>query len=159
MKTIGHVCKWMLGLGLLVAAVSLTAQELPAAFPTGAHYSEVEALYEQHQVSLIEVCDFNLDSAGMQWLAFLEDIEARASELGVDLNGVRLILTVFFQADGSVRHIGFSRQVQSRNIREEVLQAFFRQFAKGYRLPISATGRFFHEGPAVFPLRPMRAGD
>ena len=142
-----------------IITVALSAQELPIAFPTGAHLGEVESLYEQHPESLIESCAFNLDSAGRYWIAFLGDIEVRANELGVDLNGVRLVLTVFFEADGRIRHLGFSRQVSSRNIREEVLTAFFRQFARGYRMPLEAGNRFFHEGPAAFPLKPIRAGD
>lgn len=148
---------WLVAI-IFWSSSSAAAQNLPLAFPTGDHLEQVEGLYNSHPVSLIEACGWSIDSAGLQWLSFLEAIEQKASTLGVDLRGVRLVLTVFFQGDGQIKHLGFARQVTSRNIREEILEAFFRQFANEYRLEVGADSGFFHEGPAIFPLRPERIG-
>lgn len=163
MKNPTHNFKILFVLLLLpVLFNGLYAQEdLPLVFPVGDHLQEVETLYQDHAYSLMEVCDYRIDSAGMQWMHMLQAMEDYSELIDFDLKGVRLILTVFYEADGGIMHLGFSRQATSRNVREELLRAFLLQFAKNYTLPLpeEAEKPFFHEGRANFPLRPIRKGE
>jgi hypothetical protein len=58
---------------------------------------------------------------------------------------------IFWNADGSFRHLAFYPKVNSRNIPNEELLAFFKGFSKEYRIPIKAAEGYSHYGSASFP--------
>ncbi len=92
-----------------------------------------------------------MDIAYEKWTDMLVAMEDYAESIGFDINGLKTYLYIFWNADGSFRHLAFYPKANSRNIPNEELLAFFKAFVKEYQLPIKAIEGFSHYGSASFP--------
>ena len=81
----------------------------------------------------------------------LSEMEAYAGNIDFDLNGVKIWLKVFWNANGTIDHLSFYRKPNSRNVDVDELKAFLSSFINHYQMPINTTVKFTHNGSAQFP--------
>jgi len=125
---------------------------LPKVFILGQHEKAYEKLFDQHSTVLLEVCNDSMDIAFDKWLSMLEEMEAYANSIDYDLKGIKVWLNVFWNKDGSIKHIAYHLKVNSKNIVHlEELSAFFSSFMNHYRFPLVSDRSFSHYGSASFP--------
>ncbi len=125
--------------------------QLPKVFILGEHEMEYEALFEDHSAVLLEVCNDDMDQAFDKWLSMLEEMEAYANNIEYDIKGIKVWLNVFWEKDGTIRHIAYHLKVNSRNVERDELTAFFSSFMNHYKFPKVATTGYSHYGSASFP--------
>ena len=125
---------------------------LPKVFILGEHEKAYEKLFVSYSTMLLEVCNDDMDTAFDNWLSMLEDMEEYANEIGYDIKGIKVWLNIFWENDGSIKHIAYHLKVNSRNIQNEELTAFFSSFMNNYQFPLSFNRNFSHYGSASFPV-------
>lgn len=124
---------------------------LPKVFILGEHEVEYEALFDNYSTVLLEVCNDDMDQAFDKWLSMLEEMEAYASNIEYDIKGIKVWLNVFWEKDGTIRHIAYHLKVNSRNVERDELTAFFSSFMNHYKFPKVADTGYSHYGSASFP--------
>jgi hypothetical protein len=124
---------------------------LPKVFILGQHEKAYEKLYEQSSTVLLEVCHDDMNEAFDKWLGMLEEMEAYSNEIGFDIKGVKVWLNIFWDKDGSIEHIAYHLKVNSRNIDQMELSAFFSSFMNHYTFPVVSDRKYSHYGSASFP--------
>ncbi len=75
-------------------------KNLPEVFQIGEHEEAFEALSFTYNTSLLAACDENMDMAYKKWLDMLQSLESFGHSNGVDLNGVKMWLNVFWDKNG-----------------------------------------------------------
>ncbi len=138
--------------GMNKQLVNLDSTALPKVFILGEHEKAYEKLFDAHSTVLLEACNDDMDVAFDKWLSMLEEMEAYAISIDYDIKGIKVWLNVFWNKDGSIKHIAYHLKVNSRNIRNpEELTAFFSSFMNHYKFPIVTDRNFSHYGSASFP--------
>lgn len=140
-------------------AVSADSTQLPKVFIIGEHEEEFNNLTLQFQTLLLEACDDNMDVAYDKWLSMLEEMEAYANLNNFDLKGIKMWINVFWEKDGSIKHLAYYLKPQSKNVDTRFLTAFLTEFIKVYRFPLVHTDGYSHYGIANFPVFPRRLGN
>lgn len=133
--------------------------QLPKAFLLGEHEQTFEKLVMNHQEALLSVCDNDMDLAFNKWMGMIFSMEAYADEISYDLKGVKLWLNIFWEEDGSLKHIAYYLKPNSRNIDTQELTAFFSSFMNHYKFPLVASKKFSHYGSAAFPTPRVKKND
>jgi hypothetical protein len=124
---------------------------LPKVFILGEHEAEYEALFENYSTALLEICNDDMDEAFDKWLSMLEEMESYANSIDYDIKGIKVWLNVFWEKDGTIRHIAYHLKANSRNIVRDELTAFFTSFMNHYKFPKVAKTGYSHYGSASFP--------
>jgi len=125
---------------------------LPKVFILGQYEKAYEKLFDDHSTVLLEICDDDMDLAFDKWLSMLEEMEAYATSIDYNIKGIKIWLNVFWNKDGSIKHLAYHLKVNSRNIEhQEELTAFFSSFMNHYKFPLVADRSFSHYGSASFP--------
>ena len=96
--------------------VKIDSTSLPKVFILGEYEKSYEKLFDAHSTVLLEVCNDNMDTAFDKWLSMLKDMEDYANSIDYDLKGIKVWLNIFWNEDGSIRHIAYHLKVNSRNI-------------------------------------------
>lgn len=131
---------------------TIDSTALPKVFILGEYETAYERLFDKHSTVLLEVCDDDMDQAFDKWLSMLEEMEAYATSIDYDIKGIKVWLNVFWNKDGSIKHIAYHLKVNSRNIEHpEELSAFFSSFMNHYQFPLVADRNYSHYGSASFP--------
>jgi len=125
--------------------------ELPMAFIIGEHEDRYEKMVESCNTHLLNVCEGSMEDAYYFWLKMLDDIETYAAEKDFEINGIKIWMTVYWNYDGSIKHIVYYPKPNSRNMDFEELTEFFDGFSKVYKFPKQSTSCFSHYGSASFP--------
>lgn len=126
-------------------------QDLPVVSLIGEYGTAFENLTLTHPDMLLNVCGDDLDYAYDKWMDLLGAMEDFSEEIDYDIRGLKTYMYVFWNADGTIAHLGFFPKPNSRNIEIAELKAFFKQFVRQYRMPISAATGFSHYASAAFP--------
>ncbi len=124
---------------------------LPEVFMIGDHELEYESLVVECSDILLNVCDDSMEEAYEHWLLMLHDIEKYALEQDVEIRGVKLWLNVFWNTDGTIKHLVFYPKPNCRNMDFEKLSDFFSDFAIDYNFTKENANCFAHYGSASFP--------
>jgi hypothetical protein len=124
---------------------------LPRSFMIGEYEQPYENLINQYDKLLLTVCDNNMPRAFDLWNQVMADIEAYSIQNQFDLNGLKLWMNVFFNADGTIQHIVYFPKPNSRNMQFDKLTAFFAAFTKSYQLKPVLSSKCSHYGSASFP--------
>ena len=132
--------------------------QLPPVFIIGEHEAAFNALTLEYQTLLLTACDDNMDLAYDKWLGMLEEMEAYANLVNVDLKGVKMWINVFWDKKGAIQHIAYHLKPQSKNVDTRYLTAFLTQFSQEYRFPLEFRELYSHYGSASFPVFPRRLG-
>ena len=124
---------------------------LPDVFLIGEYETAYEKLVQGSGDMLLTVCNDSMDEAFSQWNTMLHHMESYAEEQNFDIKGVKIWINVFWNSDGSIRHIVYYPKPNSKNINYQDLTTFFKQFKEAYKLSLNHVGRFSHYGIASFP--------
>ncbi len=144
----------------LVVSFGLLAQPAVSdkVFVLGADELRYEQLTSTHTQSLLEATGNNITRAFEGWLDMQQAMDVYAEQQRYDLNGVKLLLHVFWAADGGIDQIGFLVHTDSRLVNQQEIRALLAGFAKQYRLPVQSTQGFSHYTAASFPTYSQRKG-
>ena len=126
--------------------------ELPKVFVIADDQSTFEQLSGQYPTALLEVCAYDMDAAYTKWTNMMHAFELHADKNNVNIKGVKMWVKVYWAADGSVDHLGYSLKPNSRNVKPEEINALFRTFIEKYKLPQTNDNKFSHYGSVSFPL-------
>lgn len=151
------VLLFTLGAACCLYAMPVLAQDAPTVFLMGEQEAAYEKLNQTYKQSLLEACDNDMKLAFNKWLNMMQEMEAYADEINYDLNGVKLLMHVFWNADGQIDHIGYFLRPNSRNVDTAELSAFFTSFSRQYTFPVSSDRKFMHYTKASFPTFSERA--
>jgi len=149
---------------LLVTSTFLSAQTpvanlpLPRVFQLGGNEQAYETLSKEYGQSLLEVCNNDMNVAFEKWLEMMKAVEDYAKKINFDVKGVKVRLHVFWNADGSIDHIGYVFRTNSRNIRPDEFSAFLSSFTRQYTFPLKSQQKFSHYTIATFPLHTQKTG-
>jgi hypothetical protein len=127
------------------------ASPLPQVFLIGEYEERYLELSQMHPALFMSVYHNDIDHAYKAWMNCLMDMEDYATEINFDLKGVKLWLNLFFNADGTISNLAFYPKPNSRNVPEEDLIAFFKNFVRQYKLNMVAEKGFQHSTSASFP--------
>lgn len=132
--------------------------DLPKIFMIGEYESDYEALNMQHNVMLLTACDDNMEVAFDKWWSMLQEMEAYSNVIGYDLSGIKAWFNVFWEPDGSIRHIAYHLKPNSKFVKPEEMNAFLNSFSKNYTFPLVTKKKYSHYGSASFPTMPRLLG-
>lgn len=119
---------------------------------------EYEEKYEKLSVTcerkLLSICGESMEMAYAKWMRVLSDIEKYSEEVEFDIKGLKIWINVFWNPDGTIRHIVYYPKPNSKNFPDnfEKLTAFFIEFVDQYKSPITDDACFSHNGTANFPI-------
>lgn len=138
---------------LFSAALAFGSQldTLPQVFMIGDYELEYESLVVECSDILLNVCDDSMEEAYEHWLLMLHDIEKFATEQEIEIRGIKLWLNVFWNIDGTIKHIVFYPKPNCRNMDFHELLAFFQEFIIDYNFTKENANCFAHYGSASFP--------
>lgn len=144
--------------GRFTAGVSAQAEELPVVFLLGEHEDRYLELSQSYPAVFVALFHNDLDAAFDVWRNFLMDVEDYSARINFDLRGVKLWLTLYVRPDGQIAHIAFYPKPNGKLLPNDQLAAFFRQFARERRLPVTWDKGFQHSASASFPTHFARSG-
>ena len=125
---------------------------LPNVFMIGENEREYESLVTGCNTLLLSVCQDDMDLAYRKWLGLLSDMEKFADTQAIDIKGVKIWINVFWDKDGSIKHLVYYPKPNSKNMDFDQLSIFFETFAEEYKMDASNGGKCFsHYGSATFP--------
>ncbi len=127
------------------------ASALPTVFLIGEYEDHYLELSQAHPAQFMSVYQNDIDRAYKGWANCMMDMEDYADRTNFDLKGVKLWINLFFNADGTISNLAFYPKPNSRNVPEEELATFFKNFISQYRLPVTAEKGFQHSTSASFP--------
>lgn len=125
--------------------------ELPTVFEIGEYEYLYADLNEEHPGYLLGICENNMNSAFEKWSHLIYDMETYSKSIDYDMNGVKLWLNVWFKADGTIQNLAYYLKPNSKNMKPAEIKAFLSSFSRQYKMPISSTSNFNHNGSATFP--------
>lgn len=128
----------------------------PKVFILGEHESAYEKLNIDYPVMLLTACNGDMDLAYQKWLSMLTEMEAYATLINYDIKGVKVWLNVFWNQDGTVKHIAYHLKQNSRNIDTAEFTAFLISFMGKYKFPLINNEKYSHYGSASFPTQPRK---
>lgn len=135
----------------LLAVDAMGIDTLPPVFMIGEKEAEYEKLVEECSEPLFAISDNSMDKAYASWLGMLYDIELYAASDSFDINGVKVWINVFWNGDGSIKHISYFPKPNSKNIDYDKMTLFLNRFSEQYKFKESFERCFSHYGSATFP--------
>ncbi len=128
----------------------------PKVFILGEHEKAYEQLNLNYSVMLLTACNGDMDFAYKKWLSMLNEMEAYGTLINYDIKGVKVWLNVFWNVDGTVKHIAYHLKQNSRNIDTAEFTAFLSSFINHYKFPLVTDKKYSHYGSASFPTHPRK---
>lgn len=125
---------------------------LPTVFVLGEYETTYDELVEAMPQSLLEACACGKEEAFAKWVGMLNELDVYARKQSVDIRGVKLWMHVFFNGDGSIKHIAYHLRPNSRQIEADVLAPVLEGFARQYRFPVTGDTGFAHYSTGSFPV-------
>ena len=135
----------------IVALPFLASAQLEKVFLLGEEEERYEQLVGSYSQSLLEATSGNITQAFEGWLDMQKAIDRYATSQNYDLNGVKVWLHVFWNANGSIDHLGFLLRPDSRFVKNDELRALLAGFIGQYQLPFQSGRTFNHYTGATFP--------
>ena len=151
--------RFLIGLILLGYSSGILANELyltqldslPKVFMIGENEDEYEELVATCNDPLLSVCNDSMDEAYKKWLGLLSDMEKFAESRDFDIRGIKIWLNVFWNTDGSIKHLVYYPKPNSRNMDFDLLSEFMLVFQSQYNMQFTNQKCFSHYGSAAFP--------
>jgi hypothetical protein len=112
---------------------------------------EYEKLVEDCSVPLFSVSDDSMDKAYKSWLGMLHEIELFAEADTFDIKGVKIWINVFWNGDGTIKHITYFPKPNSKNIDYDKMGILLEKFIAEYKFKEDHESCFSHYGSATFP--------
>ena len=125
---------------------------LPKVFVIGDFQDEYESLFNVYPDILITACLSDIDTAQSAWFSYMKAMEDYSKEIEFDLGGTAFWVNVFWNPQGEVEHIAYHLQAHSRFIKDDLMLAFLRSFARVSDIGVTSDKPFNHFGSSSFPL-------
>ena len=125
---------------------------LPKSFLIGEYEPIYENLLTNYDVLLITLCNNDHEKAYRLYTNLLLDMQDYARQVNFDLNGIKLWLNIFFNANGTLQHIVYFPKPNSKNLSYDELTAFFINFCKIYHLKEPLSSKCLLNTTASFPV-------
>jgi len=100
---------------------------------------------------LLTVRDNSMSQAYDTWIRMMADLEQYTELHDYDIKGIKLWMNVFWNQDGSIRHLAFYPKPTSRHTDFEKLAQVINDFSKEYRLELTHSSCYSHYGSVSFP--------
>lgn len=139
-----------------VAAQSPSFDELPSVFLIGENEQGYRFMADESETMLLTVCNDSMEYAFSNWIQVLSDMEGMAENIKFDLKGIKIWINLFWNPDGTIRHIVYYPKPNSINMEYAELSAFFSYFIRNYKGQLNYTSPFSHYGSASFPTLTRR---
>lgn len=123
----------------------------PKVFILGEHENAYEELNLEYSVMLLTACKGDMDVAYQKWISMLVEMETYATQINYDIKGIKVWLNVFWDEDGTIKHIAYHLKQNSRNIDTAEFTAFLSSFINHYKFPLVCGDKYTHYGSASFP--------
>ncbi len=128
-----------------------TVDTLPQVFMIGQNEIKYEDLVAQCSSPLLTVCQDSMDLAYRRWMGLLSDMEQYAEKSEFDIKGIKIWLNVFWNSDGSIKHLVYFPKPNSRNMDFDDLTKFMFKFVDSYVMDSNHDTCYSHYGSATFP--------
>lgn len=128
-----------------------TLDSLPEVFMIGQNELDYENLVSACNQPLLNVYEDSMDMAYRYWMTMLSDMEKYADKSEFDIKGIKIWLNVFWNPDGTIKHIVYFPKPNSRNMDFDLLTKFFVRFADQWTAETGGTKCYSHYGSATFP--------
>ncbi|MBK9735259.1 MAG: hypothetical protein IPO92_09940 [Saprospiraceae bacterium] len=129
-----------------------TDAQVASVFYIGEAEKNYEKLVQNYNTLLFTVCNDDMDKAFDNWTSLLKDLEEFANKSNVDLKGVKLWLNVFWDKNGTIKHIVFYPKPNSKNLNYDLVKNVLVNFIHDYQSPLKYSTGFSHYGSAAFPI-------
>jgi len=100
---------------------------------------------------LLTVCQDSMDLAYRRWMGLLSDMEQYAEKSDFDIKGIKIWLNVFWNPDGTIKHLVYFPKPNSRNMNFDNLTKFMFKFMDNYAMESLDSKCYSHYGSASFP--------
>ncbi len=141
-----------IGISLQLNAQTAPENEsLEKVFIIGQYQEFYEDLSIDYPKSILEVTNYDMDKAYELWMDLVIQLENYAEKVNVNLNGVQLYLTVYWNSNGAIDYLGFYPKSTSRLIDGSELYALLKTFINEYKGTTTAQFNFSHNASAIFP--------
>ena len=127
-----------------------SADTLPRIFILGEHTDQFESLFLNYD-HLLSAVDNDTKRAYNLWSDVLNEMDLYSEEIGVDLKGIQLMMYVFWDKSGNIKHLAYYLKPTSKNVEYPVLTAFFKNFVKNHQLSFTANKPYYLFSQASFP--------
>ncbi len=134
-----------------ISGSSMTLDTLPSVFMIGENEIEYEELVGNCNKLLLTVCNDSMDLAYRKWMGLLSDMEKYAEANDFDIKGIKIWLNVFWNTDGTIKHLVYYPKPNSRNMDFSKLSVFMDSFTEKYKMDFTYQKCFSHYGSAAFP--------
>lgn len=124
---------------------------LPQVFMIGENEIEYENLVSVCNKPLLNVYQDSMDMAYRYWMSMLSDMEKYAERAEFDIKGIKIWLNVFWNPDGTIKHLVYFPKPNSRNMDFDLLTKFFARFADHWIASSDEAKCYSHYGSATFP--------
>jgi len=131
--------------------VDTTIDSLPSVFMIGENEIQYEELVTDCNNLLLTVCNDSMDVAYRKWMGLLSEMEKFAESKDFDIRGIKIWLNVFWNKDGTIKHLVYYPKPNSRNMDFGELSLFMDVFTAEYKMDFSYQKCFSHYGSAAFP--------
>ncbi len=129
----------------------MAIDSLPTVFQIGQNEEAYESLVSACSNPLLTVCNDSMDLAYRTWMLMLSDMEQYAERSEFDIKGIKIWLNVFWNPDGTIKHLVYFPKPNSRNMDFDLLTIFLGKFVTVYKMDTLDTSCFSHIGSAAFP--------
>ena len=124
---------------------------LPRVFTIGEYSRQYEDLVSECELPLMQISAMSMDKASEHWLNVLSELEIHADSLQFDIRGVRIWINLFWNADGSIRHMVYFPKRNSKNVDFKRLAMVLKSFCESSKTKLKAPACYSHSGSASFP--------
>ena len=135
-----------------VVAQQPTSDALPSVFLIGEFEEEYERLSINCERKLLNNSGESMELAYAKWMRLLSDIEGYSDQMNFDLKGIKIWINVFWNSDGTIKHLVYYPKPNSKNMDFDELTVFLDTFLAQYQSPFSDEVCFSHNGSANFPI-------
>ena len=129
----------------------MVVDTLPHVFKIGENEIQYEDLVSECSNPLLSVCQDSMDLAYRSWMGMLSEMEQYAEKSDFDIKGIKIWLNVFWDAEGTIKHLVYFPKPNSRNMDFDLLTKFLDKFVDTYQMESSESKCYSHYGSATFP--------
>jgi len=135
----------------VTTAQSGSLDTLPRVFTVGEFSRQYEDLVSECELPLLQISAMSMDKASKHWLKVMRELELHADSLEFDIRGVRLWINIFWNADGSIKHMVYFPKRNSKNVDFKRLALVLDSFCESAQIKLRAPSCYSHSGSASFP--------
>ncbi len=142
---------FIVSIGQAADSTATVVDSLPPVFRIGQNEYAYESLVSSCNNPLLTVCKDSMDIAYRIWMGMLSDMEVYAEKSDFDIRGIKVWLNVFWNPNGSIKHLVYLPKPTCRNMDFTELDQFFHKFVSQWAMMGQDPSCYSHYGSATFP--------